>query len=332
MECRDIREKLSAYLEGSASSEEKKLIEGHLSACPECRGTLEDLKKAGNLIRELPEVEPPPWLTKKIMVRVRAEEERKKGLWRKLFYPLHIKVPLEALATVLIAVVAVYVFKAVEPEMRQARLTAPSSPVVTREEAPRLPGKPGADSLTFRKKPAALPPAGGTGEQKQYREQSSSSGSLEEPPAARGKGAKADKVEEGMQAAGAPPRPKPREAEGTTPAPAARDKHERKKLAAAPMAKEAPVKKAQSLEVSVRVKDMRAGVGKIEGFLGQVGARKIEKESLEGKEVLTAEIRGQNMEELMKKLKAIGEVKEKAMPPNIIEEDTVIRIEVVPAP
>jgi hypothetical protein len=98
------------------------------------------------------------------------------------------------------------------------------------------------------------------------------------------------------------------------------------------MAKEAPVKKAQSLEVSVRVKDMRAGVGKIEGFLGQVGARKIEKESLEGKEVLTAEIRGQNMEEFMKKLKAIGEVKEKAMPPNIIEEDTVIRIEVVPAP
>jgi hypothetical protein len=37
----------------------------------------------------------------------------------------------------LIAVVAVYVFRAVEPEMKKAQLSAPGGPVITREEAPK---------------------------------------------------------------------------------------------------------------------------------------------------------------------------------------------------
>jgi hypothetical protein len=152
MECKDIREKLSAYLEGSVSPEERRLIEEHLNSCQECGNNLADLKKAGELVKDLAEVEPPAWLTQKIMSRVRAEGERKKGIFQKLFYPLHIKVPIQALATVFVAVIAVYVFRAVEPEMKLAHLPAPTEPMITRKEAPQ-PSK----ETRERKKLAAAP-------------------------------------------------------------------------------------------------------------------------------------------------------------------------------
>ena len=122
MECKGIREKLCAYLEGVVSPEESRIIEEHLNSCQECGTNLADLKKAEDLVKDLAEVEPPAWLTQKIMSRVRAEGERKKGIFQRLFYPLHIKVPIQALATVFIAVIAVFVFRAVEPEMKLAHL------------------------------------------------------------------------------------------------------------------------------------------------------------------------------------------------------------------
>ena len=100
MECEGIREKLSAYLEGVLPPEEKRPIEAHLISCQQCSSAFEDLKKTGAFLKNLEEVEPPPWMTKKIMARVRAAQEKKRGILQKLFYPLHIKVPIESLATV----------------------------------------------------------------------------------------------------------------------------------------------------------------------------------------------------------------------------------------
>ena len=127
MDCRRIEEKLPAYLEGALPPEEGKLVEGHVAACPNCRRVLEDLVKAEKLIRGLEEADPPPWLKQKIMAGVREERARREGFLRKLFYPLHIKIPATALATVLIAVFAVYVFRSVEPETRYLH-QVPSEP------------------------------------------------------------------------------------------------------------------------------------------------------------------------------------------------------------
>ena len=52
------------------------------------------------------------------MNRVREEAEPKKGLLQRLFYPLHIKIPVEALATCLVVVLALFVYKNTEPEMK----------------------------------------------------------------------------------------------------------------------------------------------------------------------------------------------------------------------
>ena len=119
--CAHCKEQLSAYLDGLMTAEEKKLIEEHLSTCGGCGLALLELKKTQETLRNLEEVEPPPWFTQKIMNRVREEAESKKGLFQRLFYPLHIKIPVEALATCLVVVLALFIYRNTEPEMKVFR-------------------------------------------------------------------------------------------------------------------------------------------------------------------------------------------------------------------
>src|SRR3974377_1412220 len=134
MECQDIRKNLSAYREGMVSPEEQELIEQHMASCRSCSTALYELNRAGEVVKNLREVEPPPGMKQKIMARVREEAEPKKGILQKLFSPLRIKVPLEAFATVLIAVVAVYVFKSVEPQMKDLQAPVPRGPMTDPQE------------------------------------------------------------------------------------------------------------------------------------------------------------------------------------------------------
>ena len=119
MTCNEIENRLPAYLEDLLSPEERKSIAGHLASCPRCSRAFADLKKAEELVHGLGEVEPPPFFEQRIMSRVREEAGRKQGILRRLFYPLHIKVPIQALAMLLVAVLAFYVYQTGEPEMKQ---------------------------------------------------------------------------------------------------------------------------------------------------------------------------------------------------------------------
>ena len=119
MTCNEIENRLPAYLEDLLSPEERKSITGHLAACPRCSRAFADLKKAEQLVHDLGEVEPPPFFEQRIMSRVREEAGQKQGILRRLFYPLHIKVPIQALATLLVAVLALYVYQTGDPEMKQ---------------------------------------------------------------------------------------------------------------------------------------------------------------------------------------------------------------------
>ena len=127
MTCSEIESRLPAYLDGLLPPEEKDRIEGHISTCARCGRALADLKKTAEILRNLEAVEAPPFFEEKIMARVREEAGRKRGILLRLLYPLHIKIPIQAMAMVLIAVAAVYVFQAGGPEMqRTAPLPAPA--------------------------------------------------------------------------------------------------------------------------------------------------------------------------------------------------------------
>lgn len=160
MTCRDIEKQLPAYLDDGLSPEEKQCIDDHLDDCPACRRAMADLKRMQACLTDLDEVEPPPFLEQRIMARVREEAAQKQGFLRKLFYPLHIKIPIQALATLLIAVLAVYVYRQGDPEIRRP-LPLPIPVTESKQERPamepsREPAAPPAEVPAQR--PSAAPP------------------------------------------------------------------------------------------------------------------------------------------------------------------------------
>ena len=145
MDCREVQKKLSAFVGGVITAGERKQITTHLKKCKGCKRDLADLRKTVRYIKRLEEVEPPVWFVQRVMARVRDEAERKRGVWRRFFLPLHIKVPLEAIALICIVVGAVYIFKSMEPTIKLAQvpketrgITPPSAP---HAEKPRVVGK-----------------------------------------------------------------------------------------------------------------------------------------------------------------------------------------------
>ena len=120
MKCGQIQKMLPACLDGNLSKTETALVENHLAACDSCRASFKEYQQARQRVKKLEEVEPPPGFAQKIMARIEQEEEKKTGLFRKLFYPLHIKVPIQAVAMVVVAVLAIQTYRSVESQKQTA--------------------------------------------------------------------------------------------------------------------------------------------------------------------------------------------------------------------
>ena len=321
MLCKDIEQKLPAYLEDDLSPQEKVLVEEHLTSCPQCVKAVENLKKTGKLVREIEGVEPPPWFTQKIMTRVREEAKQKKSIFLKLFYPLHIKIPIQALATILIAVIAFQIYRVGDPEMKG--VVAPPAAVfeAEKEHAPAAPQKTPEFAPAPSAKRKAVP----------MKEEKKDKGIPFAPP---------DKPTEAMKKAISVRQQEPSK---STPAPAleykrdesgyfadpAREKREYEAAPAAPRVMGMITSEPARIGVVVHVKDESAAAGEVEALLGKSGARKIQRQSLDDKEVLTAVIKAQNLRELIEKLKAFGETEEEGIPVDIREQDISIKIEIL---
>lgn len=57
MNCSQVVENFSEYLDGAASDEDSATIEGHLESCPECSRYAAVLERGSRLVRSLPEPE-----------------------------------------------------------------------------------------------------------------------------------------------------------------------------------------------------------------------------------------------------------------------------------
>jgi anti-sigma factor RsiW len=172
MEHTEIRRTLSAYLDNAVSPEEQAEIEAHLAGCRTCRGALADLERTVAHLNGLPEVEPPPWLTARIMARVRDGAEHQPGFWRRLFQPFRVKLPIQALALVILCVTGYYLARTNTPLLQPT----PPSPA-TREDAlpaPVPPGPhqtPGTSARPKAPAPAQRAPSGTPGAASQRREE-----------------------------------------------------------------------------------------------------------------------------------------------------------------
>ena len=78
MNCVGVRELLGAYLDGELSSDQHESVERHLAGCVECTAVLEQLQRAGAMVRaQLPPMVAPDLLRS----RVRASLRPSRGTW-----------------------------------------------------------------------------------------------------------------------------------------------------------------------------------------------------------------------------------------------------------
>jgi hypothetical protein len=303
MACSDVQEKLSAYVDGMVSSEEKMFIDEHLKVCQKCNDSLADLKKTLEYVRDLEEVEPPPWLVQKVMARVRGETEQRRGIVAWLFYPLRIKLPLEALAAIFIAITTVYVFKAVEPEVKLAK--APPEEVRTRtyseerEKAPAIGrGKP---------EPAEPPEQFRVAEEREIPRVT-----YREPASAPSRGAKRENA---MPSAGL----------------VAEDEAQPGAVSPAPRLARVEGKK-EGIRFALTVEEIEVATKELERAFVELGARIIRREDTEQRFLMVAELDSRKMNEFMEKLKLVGEIEEKALARETREGDVEIWIEIYEKP
>lgn len=102
MDCERVQDRLSEFLEGSLPGIELAVVTAHLAECLPCKAMKEGLEETLLLLRSLPPRQAPPELLEGIRRRFAQEETPPTSLWKKLFLPAHIKIPLEAAAAVVL--------------------------------------------------------------------------------------------------------------------------------------------------------------------------------------------------------------------------------------
>ena len=137
MNCAEVQKYLSDFLDKSLDNERARAIEDHLAACSRCSEEMASLAECQRLVSGLPAVELPSGFTNRVMARVR-EAANPPSLWERLFLPLQIKIPLQATAVVLIAVLAAYIYQK-EPLQRESVVAVqPESSFREQNETDRL--------------------------------------------------------------------------------------------------------------------------------------------------------------------------------------------------
>ncbi len=364
MQCAEARKRLSDYMDGLLSAEDAALMCSHIAGCRECQGAWSELNKTVGHIRNLEEVEPPAWLTQKVMARVKEEARAEKGIWRKLFHPLHIKLPLEALAAVLIAATALYIFNVTGGELK---ITGSQPLQVGEQSAP--------------KEDNAVTKSSGTAENKSTRE---SKNALKKEPA-RTLRSQVPKTEIASEPAlkesgkSAPHQEALASPKGVLPGPPAQGPSvevERSKAPAGaaagyggPVARdeqreEAPMthavspsneamtqgrmeghsmKKAEgafpsdqitgkTISFALEVDDPVRAVKEVKRVLAKLGGRITATEALPDGTAVTTELDSQRISELFKKLKTVGKIRKKEPPAALHEGTATIKIELLKRP
>jgi hypothetical protein len=360
MTCKEIEILLPALLEGVLPTDESKRVRDHLTGCPSCSKALEDLEASGEMVRNLEEVEPPPWLKTRVMARVREEAGQKESILRKLFYPLHIKIPIEALATVLVAVVAWNVYKTGEPEFRQIapppavqevpHAKVPSAPMKAPESAPMPPAmkKEAGERSELREKKAPAPSASNIEDRPMRRqltvreEAKTDAVKPAEPVKAARPATSLLKDEEVLKGTGAMGQA---EMDRAMQAPAGDQKRKAMKAPVGSFAKEAEKREAAPaaspvlsatqpaqpvLNMILRARDPGAAAAEATDLLKRLGGHAVKRQFLEGRETLSATIQSERLEAFREKLRGLGKIQEKQTVSSLPAGELSIRIEILP--
>lgn len=289
MKCGQIQKMLPACLDGILSKTETALVENHLAACDSCRASFKEYQRARQRLKKLEEVEPPPGFAQKIMARIEQEEGKKGGLLRKLFYPLHIKVPIQAVAMVVIAVLAIQTYRSVEPQKQTAPPDAITAVPGPKEEPARKEDRQQEAALPAKK---TLPTS-------------------EETAKAPASAAAPREAERAEVAAGGK-----------------KAKMEAKTAVSAPSPEAASLQKGAGVGLALRVAEVASTGEKVQTILQEMGGSRIERTRLGEDEIVTADLNPQRLPEFLDRLKALGEMPEKPRVSKPTVPSVSVRIEI----
>jgi hypothetical protein len=250
------------------------------------------------------------------MAKVREESE-KKSLVQKWFYPLRIKIPVQILATVFIAVLAVYIYRAGEEQMKEVVPSSAPVPVmeVQKSQLPEQKMKTSVDE-NIQKEDQVIEKKGMPREK--VREVAVDAAKDVNKQVVTN--IEADKYESA-------PAAKSVEQSGAE----LEKKKESNILGAAMKASRAP--RAQSImpntKVLLKVADIDTAVGQVEKLLIKYEAKNINRQTTQGKVIMTVELKNQKTNDFTTRLKTIGQVEEGSAPLNNTEGNIFLVIEIL---
>lgn len=147
MTCHETRERLSGLLEEALDASERAEVGAHLDACPDCRRELDQLRATVSLLSQVERPRAPVGFVDRVMAAAHPVPWHRR-LGRRLFLPLGIKLPVQAAAMLVIAVLGVYLLQR-SPELRDAVRVERETPVFRSEPlgtTPDVPTRPPAPS------------------------------------------------------------------------------------------------------------------------------------------------------------------------------------------
>lgn len=136
MNCQEIKELSSDYLDQQLAPHQVSLFEEHLKDCSNCRLEVETLRTTVSLIGSLDEIKTSP----DFLSQVHRKIEKRGGLsrlWTWIFEPFRLKVPLEVTALLLVSVTALYLYYRSPELSTESDIPAPLEGIKVAREKPR---------------------------------------------------------------------------------------------------------------------------------------------------------------------------------------------------
>ena len=140
MNCHETRERLSDLLDLALAAPERAEVETHLDGCPDCRRELDRLRATVSLLSRVERPRAPVGFVDRVTAAARPVPWYQR-LGRRLFLPLGIKLPAQAVAMLVIAVLGVYLLQRT-PELRDAARVELQSPAPRPEPSGATPATP----------------------------------------------------------------------------------------------------------------------------------------------------------------------------------------------
>jgi hypothetical protein len=110
MNCEEVKNNLTDYLDKSLDMATTTRVATHIISCPPCRAETSEISDCVQQIAALPLIDPPLGFAQRVMAHVR-EIEPEQSIWRRWFLPFGSRVPLQAAAVVLVAVLAGFLYQ-----------------------------------------------------------------------------------------------------------------------------------------------------------------------------------------------------------------------------